>query len=124
MNLAQSPRKQKRRGKGPRKRRPRTVSAAPGNDLRPDPEIMQRILRMMNTSIDLNEVDRALMDTLWDDDDDEDYNSEFDGASFSGSGNGLCYGFSHSDMMELAAQGVKPWDDDAHAVLAALNGDW
>jgi hypothetical protein len=33
------------------------------------------------------------------------------------------YGFTHEEEMELMSQGVKPWDDDAHAVLAALNGD-
>ncbi|KAA1476438.1 hypothetical protein DENSPDRAFT_807198 [Dentipellis sp. KUC8613] len=30
------------------------------------------------------------------------------------------YGFTNDDVEELLAQGVKPWDDDAHAVLAAL----
>ncbi|KAF7294334.1 hypothetical protein HMN09_01162600 [Mycena chlorophos] len=35
---------------------------------------------------------------------------------------GLC-GFSESDAWELMCQGVKPWDDDAHDVLAALRDD-
>jgi hypothetical protein len=30
--------------------------------------------------------------------------------------------FSGSDTLELLCQGVKPWDDDAHDVLAVLNG--
>ena len=33
------------------------------------------------------------------------------------------YGFTHEEEMELLAQGVKPWEDDAHAVLEALRGD-
>ncbi|KAJ7068728.1 hypothetical protein C8F01DRAFT_1119125 [Mycena amicta] len=36
---------------------------------------------------------------------------------------GLC-GFSEGDAWELACQGVKPWDDDAYDVLAALSGDY
>lgn len=39
--------------------------------------------------------------------------------SFSDEG---CYGFSGTDVDDLLSQGVKPWDDDAGAVLAALNG--
>ena len=35
---------------------------------------------------------------------------------------GSCNGFSGADVEDLLAQGVKPWDDDAGAVLAALNG--
>ena len=34
------------------------------------------------------------------------------------------YGFTHEEEMELMAQGVRPWDDDAHAVMAALNGEY
>ena len=34
------------------------------------------------------------------------------------------HGFTHEEEMELLSQGVKPWDDDAHAVLAALNGEY
>ena len=34
------------------------------------------------------------------------------------------FGFSAADTEELLAQGVKPWDHDAHAVLAALSGDY
>ncbi|KAJ7206292.1 hypothetical protein GGX14DRAFT_643293 [Mycena pura] len=34
------------------------------------------------------------------------------------------FGFSRGDIEELLCQGVKPWDDDAGAVLAALSGDW
>ncbi|TRM58004.1 hypothetical protein BD626DRAFT_411084 [Schizophyllum amplum] len=30
-------------------------------------------------------------------------------------------GFSNEDIMELACQGIKPWDDDAGAALAVLN---
>jgi len=33
-------------------------------------------------------------------------------------------GFSGADVNELLCQGIKPWDDDAGAVLAALNGDF
>lgn len=32
------------------------------------------------------------------------------------------FGFTEDDAYELLCQGVKPWDDDAGAVLAALNG--
>jgi hypothetical protein len=32
------------------------------------------------------------------------------------------FGFSGGDIEELASQGVKPWDDDAGDVLAALSG--
>lgn len=39
------------------------------------------------------------------------------------SDSGMC-GFSRSDCEELMAQGVKPWDDDAHRVMAVLNGDY
>jgi len=35
---------------------------------------------------------------------------------------GTC-GFSAADCDELFLQGVKPWDDDAHTVLAAINRD-
>ena len=34
------------------------------------------------------------------------------------------YGFTHEEEMELLSQGVKPWEDDAHAVLGALKGDY
>ena len=34
------------------------------------------------------------------------------------------YGFTHEEEMELLSQGVKPWDDDAHDVLAVLRGDY
>ena len=44
-----------------------------------------------------------------DDDDDDDYEG------------GVC-GFTGAQCNELLAQGVKPWDDDAHAVLDALSG--
>ena len=33
------------------------------------------------------------------------------------------YGFTQDEEMELLSQGVKPWDEDARDVLAALNGD-
>jgi len=47
-----------------------------------------------------------------------------DGASYDSydSGDNIC-GFSPSDAEELLCQGVKPWDDDAGDVLAALNYD-
>ena len=32
------------------------------------------------------------------------------------------HGFSEEDIFELSLQGVKPWEDDAPAVLAVLNG--
>ena len=34
------------------------------------------------------------------------------------------FGFSASDTEDLLCQGVKPWEADAHAVLAALSGDY
>jgi RimJ/RimL family protein N-acetyltransferase len=37
-------------------------------------------------------------------------------------GFGGCMGYSHDDVMDLAAQGIKPWDDDASAALDALHG--
>jgi len=44
---------------------------------------------------------------------------------FFGRCSGGCIGsFSADDENELAMQGVNPWDDDAGAVLAALNGDY
>lgn len=47
-----------------------------------------------------------------------------DGASYDSydSGDNIC-GFSPSDAEELLCQGVRPWDDDAGDVLAALNYD-
>ena len=45
-----------------------------------------------------------------DDDDDDDDRNEF--------------GFTQDETMELLSQGVKPWEDDAHAVLAALHGGY
>ena len=48
------------------------------------------------------------------DDDDEDYDDEDEIGP---------YGFTHEEEMELLSQGVKPWEDDAHAVLDALRGD-
>lgn len=33
------------------------------------------------------------------------------------------YGFTQAEVEELMCQGVKPYDDDAWDVLAALNGD-
>ena len=35
-----------------------------------------------------------------------------------------CCGFSGSQQFDLACQGVKPWDDDADDVMAALSGDY
>ena len=34
------------------------------------------------------------------------------------------YGFTRAEEEELLAQGVRPWDEDAHDVLAALSGDY
>ena len=34
------------------------------------------------------------------------------------------FGFSAHDVEELAMQGVKPWDDDASAVMTVLNGGY
>eukprot|EP01063_Lacrimia_lanifica_P041473 TRINITY_DN9697_c0_g1_i1.p1 TRINITY_DN9697_c0_g1~~TRINITY_DN9697_c0_g1_i1.p1 ORF type:complete len:966 (+),score=220.87 TRINITY_DN9697_c0_g1_i1:84-2981(+) len=45
-----------------------------------------------------------------DDDDEEDFGGMYGGM----------YGFSGADVEELLCQGVKPWDDDADAVLDAL----
>ena len=50
-----------------------------------------------------------------DDDDDEDEDDEDEIGP---------YGFTHEEEMELLSQGVKPWEDDAHAVLDALRGDY
>ena len=57
------------------------------------------------------------MEFGWDDGDDEheNYDDEDDVGP---------YGFTQEEEMELLSQGVKPWDDDAHAVLAALNGEY
>ncbi|KAL1523060.1 hypothetical protein AB1Y20_018020 [Prymnesium parvum] len=44
-----------------------------------------------------------------------------DADEYEGTGIGP-YGFTREEEMELLSQGVKPWEDDAHAVLAALNG--
>eukprot|EP00962_Isochrysis_galbana_P054609 scaffold26215_cov107-Isochrysis_galbana.AAC.6 len=46
------------------------------------------------------------------DDDDDDFDREDFGS----------YGFTEEEEEELLSQGVKPWDDDAHNVLAALRG--
>jgi len=55
----------------------------------------------------------------WKTDEDDDLEgSGYDPFGFSSFGGG----FSEDDMMELACQGVKLWDDDASAVLAALRG--
>jgi hypothetical protein len=35
-----------------------------------------------------------------------------------------CGGFSGAEHFELACQGVKPWEDDAGAVMAALSGNY
>ena len=43
-----------------------------------------------------------------DDDEDDDDRNEF--------------GFTQDETMDLLSQGVKPWEDDAHAVLAAPGG--
>ena len=38
---------------------------------------------------------------------------------------GMGYGgFSSDQVNELLSQGVKPWDDDAHDVMAVLSGDY
>lgn len=34
------------------------------------------------------------------------------------------YGFTRDEEHGLLCQGVKPWEDDAHAVLAALRGNF
>ena len=43
--------------------------------------------------------------------------------SMYGFGGGMC-GFSASQCDELLMQGVKPWDDDALDVMAALESDY
>ena len=53
----------------------------------------------------------------YDDDDYDDYDDDDDDEMGP-------YGFTHEEEMELLSQGVKPWDDDAHAVLGALSGDY
>lgn len=50
-----------------------------------------------------------------DDDDFEDYIEDL----LSGS-----HGYTQSQVEMLLCQGVKPWDDDADAVLAALDGEY
>ena len=37
---------------------------------------------------------------------------------------GGMFGFSNSDVEELACQGIKPWDDEAADALAVLRGDY
>jgi hypothetical protein len=34
------------------------------------------------------------------------------------------YGFSPAEQHELMCQGVKPWDEDAHAVMGAMRSSW
>ena len=58
-----------------------------------------------------------------DEEDDEDCYGMFSGMNGIDGGMGGMYGFNDEEVMELLSQGVKPWDDDAHAVLAYLNGD-
>jgi hypothetical protein len=53
------------------------------------------------------------------DDDDNDDEDEYDSGEEYGA-----FGFTHNQEMELWEQGVKPWDEDAHAVLDALRSDW
>jgi len=38
-----------------------------------------------------------------------------------GGGGGMC-GFTQSQVQELACQGLKPWDEDATAVMSFLQG--
>ena len=40
------------------------------------------------------------------------------------SDDGGMFGFSEDDCFELACQGIKPWDPEAGAALAVLNGDY
>jgi hypothetical protein len=44
------------------------------------------------------------------------------GAGLYGSGGGGMCGFTESQVEELACQGLKPWDDDAGAVMSFLHG--
>jgi hypothetical protein len=60
----------------------------------------------------LAEVQRAIAE---DEDEDED-----EGASMYGFEGGSC-GFTAGECDELMEQGIKPWDDDAHAALGALH---
>ena len=53
-----------------------------------------------------------------------DEDSESGGDSLSDDDEYGVYGFTRAEEEDLLCQGVKPWDDDAHAVLAALNGDF
>ena len=55
------------------------------------------------------------MEFGWDDGDEEGYDDEDEVGP---------YGFTHEEEMELLSQGVKPWDEDAHSVLAVLNGEY
>lgn len=62
---------------------------------------LAQALRNRNNGVDLHDDD--------DDEDDDEY------------GEGML-GFTGSECFELLCQGVKPWDEDAGAVMAALNG--
>ena len=44
------------------------------------------------------------------------------GDSDDDSDDGVIFGFSEDDCYELACQGIKPWDPEAGATLAVLNG--
>ena len=52
------------------------------------------------------------------DDNDHAFDDDDDLSSY-GEGDGQ-FGFPSDDVIELLAQGVKPWEEDAHAVLGAL----
>ena len=43
-------------------------------------------------------------------------------ADSSSDDDGGMFGFSEDDCYELACQGIKPWDPEAGAALAVLNG--
>jgi len=92
------------------------------------------VKKMRQAALKLNDEQAALLESRLEDEDEEgmygfESDDEFDYEAMFGSDDddmeddeeGML-GFSASDVMELAAQGVHPWDDDAGAVLDALNG--
>jgi len=87
------------------------------NALKDQKESREEFDRKLNDAFIALTLDSACAG-LGEDDDDDFAGSNHNAFGFSGFGGG----FSEDDMMELACQGVKPWDDDAGAVLAALRG--
>mmetsp|Transcript_3440 Transcript_3440/g.5312 ORF Transcript_3440/g.5312 Transcript_3440/m.5312 type:complete len:350 (-) Transcript_3440:162-1211(-) len=64
-----------------------------------------------------------IQEQRWNEEEIYDEQDEFGGDLEDLCGDGV-YGFDEDDIQELLCQGVKPWDDDAVDVLAALHGDF